>query len=293
MRNNSPELDLILEKEFRVQNLGFVRVVDYQGNDQSVVQAARCSYGKGTKTVNEDRGLIRYLMEHKHTSPFEMCSITLHLKMPIFVARQWIRHRTVSLNEYSARYSEMRDEFYHPELDEIQLQSTTNKQGSEEGLEQANQEWFQGITKASGQLAMEDYKEALDKGVAREMARINMPLSSYTEMYWKINLHNLLHFLRLRCDSHAQKQIRDYADVILNEIVKVWVPHTYEAFIDFVMEARCFSRMEMAFLIKLLETNFGEARALLFSDLKEQGMSKRQAEALAKKLGAEFYDDTV
>lgn len=292
-RASSSELDTILGKTFPVQNLGHVRVIDYMGNDNAIVQMARVSYGEGTKTLNEDRGLIRYLMEHKHTSPFEGCVLKLHLKMPIFVARQWVRHRTAAMNEYSARYSEMRDEFYHPELSEIQLQSTSNKQGSEAGLDAENQQWFQSITKASSQLAMEDYKEALDKGVAREMARINMPLSAYTEFYWEMNLHNLLHFLRLRCDSHAQKQIRDYADVILNEVVKLWVPHTYEAFVDFVMEAVTLSRMELQFLKSLLDNNFGEDRAFLLSDLKKNNLSQRQAIAFSKKLGALLYDDTL
>lgn len=292
VRASSIELDNILGDIVPVHNLGHVRVIDYLGNDNAICQMARVSYGAGTKTVNEDRGLIRYLMEHAHTSPFEGCVLKLHLKMPIFVARQWVRHRTASMNEYSLRYSEMRDEFYVPELSEIQLQSAANKQGSMEGLSEVVQDEFRLMVEQSNRECMDDYKESIEQGIAREMARITLPLTSYTEFYWQTNLHNLLHFLRLRCDSHAQKQIRDYADPILN-IVKLWTPITAEAFNDFVMEGTRMSRMEMDLIHDLLNSfSDGQPYMLNFKDLKDYGLTKRQGEALAKKLKAEFVDET-
>lgn len=290
MRAESKELNEIIRKIFPVQNLGHVRVIDYMGNDNAICQMARVSYGEGTKSVNEDRGLIRYLMEHKHTSPFEGCVIKLHLKMPIFVARQWVRHRTAAMNEYSLRYSEMKDEFYVPALDEIQLQSTTNKQGSEDGLNENVQKGFQSVTDGLNTEAFARYQEALDEGIAREMARINLPLTSYTEFYWEMNLHNLLHFLRLRCDSHAQKQIRDYADVILHEIVKHWVPVTYEAFNDFIMQGTTLSRVEKEIIRKVFSnSNVGFSEAYL----RAEGLTKRQAKAFCDKVKAFYIEDEV
>ena len=284
-RAGSPELEAILGQIFPVQNLGHVRCIDFLGNDNAIVQMARVSYGEGTKTVNEDRGLIRYLMEHKHTSPFEGCMIKLHLKMPIFVARQWVRHRTASMNEYSLRYSEMRDEFYVPDLSEIQLQSKSNKQGSEEGLSQTMQEEFRLMVETTNKNCMDEYKDSLEAGVAREMARITLPLTAYTEFYWQISLHNLLHFLRLRCDGHAQKQIRDYADVIL-QMVNTWVPLTAEAFHDFVMESKSFSRIEMNLLhmiTQAMPVEFGMER------MKKAGLNERQAAAFLEKIKATLY----
>ena len=284
-RANSFKMDTLLGHEFKVQNKGLVRVIDYMGNDAAIVQMARCSYGEGTKTVNEDRGLIRYLMEHAHTSPFEGCVIKLHLKMPIFVARQWIRHRTASLNEYSGRYSEMKDEFFFPEFETIKAQSKTNKQGSDGALDQGDvATWLHSLERGQRE-AYDTYQYALDHGVSREMARINLPLSIYTEFYWQMNLHNLLHFLKLRCDSHAQKEIRDYADVIL-DLVREWVPLTAEAFDDFVLEGEKLSRMELAVVRKaysMTKTQYSE-----YYLVDTEGMTKRQAEAFCKKVGAEF-----
>lgn len=271
----------LLETTFKVHNLGHVRLVDVMGSDASICQMARVSYGAGTKTVNEDRGLIRYLMRHKHTSPFEGCIVKLHLKMPLFVARQWVRHRTAAMNEVSARYSEMPDEFYVPELDEIQLQSKANKQGSEVGLSEDIQEIFQTSVKAINADGYGNYKGFLEDGVAREMARVVMPQTMYTEFYWVMNLHNLLHFLRLRCDSHAQKQIRDYADVILHQVVSVLFPETYKAFLDYSLNAVTFSAQEMK-VLKIFMVSDQEYK--LDAALKEQGVSDREIAEFKKKL---------
>ncbi|MDR1333650.1 MAG: FAD-dependent thymidylate synthase [Holosporaceae bacterium] len=238
VRATSPEMEEILYKPFRVLDHGFVRVVDYMGTDASIVQAARVSYGAGTKKTSEDRGLINYLMRHQHTTPFEMCEIKLHIKMPIFVARQWMRHRTASMNEYSARYSVLSNEFYIPEASQLATQSEINKQGksSEEFTPERTAEILE-ILKQSGSDAYEKYSHMInDLSLARELARTILPLSIYTETYWKIDLHNLLHFLRLRADIHAQYEIRCYAEVIL-EILKKWVPFTYEAFTNYKKDA--------------------------------------------------------
>lgn len=265
----------LIDQEWTVHKEGFIRVVDIMGDDEAVVQMARTSYGKGTKTVNEDRGLIRYLMRHAHTSPFEGAVIKLHIKMPIFVARQWIRHRTASLNEYSARYSEVKDSFFIPQMGEVMGQSKTNKQGSQGALSNEDQQDFIDETELTAKEAYTEYQHQLEKGVSREMARINLPLSCYTEMYWQMNLHNLLHFCKLRSHPHAQKEIRAYSDIILHEIIKEWVPHTYEAFIDYVMEAAHFSNKEMDLVRKMFDqlsaddklallhpSNFGSGREL-------------------------------
>jgi thymidylate synthase (FAD) len=208
------------------------------GTDASIVQAARVSYGAGTKKTNEDRGLINYLMRHQHTTPFEMCEIKLHLKMPIFVARQWMRHRTASMNEYSARYSVLGDEFYIPEASQLAKQSEINKQGkSSDEFSQEQAAKILEILKQSNSNIYEKYSHMInDLSLARELARIILPLGVYTEMYWKIDLNNLLHFLKLRADVHAQYEIRCYAEVIL-EILKKWVPLTYEAFINYKKDA--------------------------------------------------------
>lgn len=268
---------------FPVHNKGFVRVVDMMGDDAAITQAARCSYGAGTKTVNEDRGLIRYLIKHKHTSPLEMCELKLHIKMPIFVARQWVRHRMASLNEYSARYSEVKDEFFVPSPEDVQGQSTTNKQGSQGALPEDTQIHFRDWTEKVSELTYRQYKNDLDHGVAREMARINLPLTSYTEMYWKMDLHNLLHFLRLRCDSHAQKEIREYADVILHEIVAKWVPHTYEAFMDYAMNSVSLSAQEAAIIKQLLAPD----NKVALTEMTEWGyLSKREQQEFERKIKA-------
>jgi len=233
MREKSEFLDDILGKEFKVLNDGFVRVVDYMGTDTSIVNAARISYGKGTKRVSEDEGLIRYLMRHRHTTPTEMCEIKLHIRIPMDAWRQMVRHRMASINEYSTRYSEAIDSSQTTEPSEWRCQTLGNKQGSDGRLDS---ERGVGLSQAERDLqamARFTYNQRLENGVAREQARKDLPLSTYTEAYWKIDLHNLLHFLALRMDSHAQKEIRDYATVIGEEIVARWVPLTWAAFNDY------------------------------------------------------------
>ncbi|USO01438.1 MAG: FAD-dependent thymidylate synthase [Alphaproteobacteria bacterium] len=240
----APELEAILYEAIPVLDHGFFRVVDYMGTDQSIVQAARISYGAGTKKVSEDRGLIRYLMRHSHTTPFEMCEIKLHIKLPIFIARQWIRHRTANVNEYSARYSILDKEFYLPAPEHLAAQSAMNNQGRGDLLQGAEAEQVLQCLKEDAQRCYGHYEEMLNedmqgnirdtsrKGLARELARMNLTLNHYTQWYWKTDLHNFLHFLRLRADSHSQYEIRVYAEKML-AIVKRWVPHTYEAFLDY------------------------------------------------------------
>ncbi|MDR2766178.1 MAG: FAD-dependent thymidylate synthase [Holosporaceae bacterium] len=234
VRTTSSELEEILHRPIPVLNYGFVRVVDYMGTDASIVQAARVSYGAGTKKVQEDRGLINYLMRRHHSTPFEMCEIKFHIKLPIFVARQWLRHRTASVNEYSARYSVLNNEFYIPEIDQLTAQSETNKQGkSDEPLDGRDATEILNILEESCRDAHAKYSHLLDKlSLTRELARTILPVSVYTEMYWKINLHNLLHFLELRADSHAQYEIRCYAVEILG-ILKRWLPITHDAFVNY------------------------------------------------------------
>ncbi|MBL6664931.1 MAG: FAD-dependent thymidylate synthase [Rickettsiales bacterium] len=244
LRPVSPELEKVLYKPFEVLDHGFIRVVDYMGNDSAVVQAARVSYGQGTKKVNADKGLINYLIAHRHTTPLEMCEIKFHIKLPIFIARQWIRHRTASVNEYSARYSIMEDEFYIPKGEHMSSQSKINHQGRDENkvLNKEEQKRVLEILKKDSAKSYQHYLEMINQdengnvadeskeGLARELARMNLPVNCYTQWYWKIDLHNLLHFLNLRADSHAQYEIRVYAQTML-DLVKKWVPHTYEAFI--------------------------------------------------------------
>ena len=244
IRPVSPELEEILYKPFEVLDHGFVRVMDYMGNDSSVVQAARVSYGSGTKKVNADKGLINYLIAHRHTTPLEMCEIKFHIKLPIFIARQWIRHRTASVNEYSARYSIMEDEFYIPKRENLAAQSKINHQGRDEDgtLTKEEQDRVLELLKEDSKKGYDDYLEMINQdesgnkvdeskdGLARELARMNISLNCYTQWYWKIDLHNLMHFLNLRADSHAQYEIRVYAEIML-DMVKKWVPHCYEAFV--------------------------------------------------------------
>lgn len=255
----NPKAEDLLDKEFKVLNHGFVRLVDYMGGDESIVQAARVSYGKGTKSVSEDRTLIRYLMRHQHTTPFEMVEFKFHIKLPIFVARQWIRHRTANVNEYSGRYSIMPEEFYVPEETVIKYQSTSNKQGrdNEEVPPEIRQRVLE-ILLEEQKSAFKGYQEMLDYNIARELARINLPLSLYTEWYWKIDLHNLFHFLKLRMDKHAQYEIRVYAEKMA-EIVKAVVPMAYEAFEDYVLNSVTFSKNELLLLKKYLPENFDDA----------------------------------
>ena len=221
---------------------GFVRVVDYMGDDAAVVQAARVSYGKGTKAVRRDRGLIRYLMRHRHTTPFEMCELKLHIKLPIFVARQWIRHRTANVNEYSARYSVLDREFYLPRPEDLAVQSSDNKQGRGAELTSDQAAEVLRLLRRDAMQTYETYETLMeDFNLARELARIDLPLNAYTQWYWKIDLHNLLHFLSLRMHPHAQYEIRVYADAI-GEFVRNWVPLTWEAFSDYRLGGAFLSR---------------------------------------------------
>lgn len=273
----------IIGKEFRCLDKGFVRLVDVMGDDAAIVQAARVSYGSGTKQVHEDRGLIRYLLRHLHTTPFEMVEFKFHVKLPIFVARQWIRHRTANVNEYSGRYSEMKDEFYVPERSQLRPQSVVNKQGrSEESLEEhLAQEIQQGMI-AQQTEQYEAYKQLLDTGLARELARINLPLSNYTEWYWKVNLHNLFHFLRLRIDAHAQHEIQVYG-LAMAEIVRTIVPIAYEAFEDYILNSEKFSRNELHALGSLLQE-----RTTTVEALEQYGLKGREAREFLAKLEKHF-----
>ena len=247
-----PDAEALLDQEIKVLDKGFVRLVDYLGGDARIVQAARVSYGEGTKTVHEDRGLIHYLIRHRHTSPFEQVILTFHAKMPIFVARQWIRHRTARLNEISGRYSVMRDEFYLPEPDQVRSQSTTNKQGR--GAEMVDPETARKIIeilRRDQATTYEHYEELIQRDIARELARINLPLSLYTEWYWQIDLHNLFHFLSLRLDTHAQYEIRLYARA-LAQCAQAVAPYAYDAFEEYMLHGQNFSRSEMDALRKML-----------------------------------------
>jgi thymidylate synthase (FAD) len=273
------EADALLDKEFKVLDHGFVRLVDYMGSDESIVQAARVSYGEGTKKVTEDRGLIRYLMRHKHTTPFEMVEFKFHVKLPIFIARQWIRHRTANVNEYSGRYSVMKEEFYLPQPEEIRYQSKVNKQGrsKKEVPDEIKAEILEHFKQTSND-SYKKYLEYVDMGLARELARINLPLSLYTEWYWKIDLHNLFHFLRLRMDPHAQMEIKVYADIMGMMTEKV-CPLAYEAFMDYGFNSAYFSGTELSILKEYLE-KFD----LDVDQLHEKGLSKREARELLEKM---------
>jgi len=249
----NPGAEKILDKEFKVLDKGFVRLVDYMGGDERVVQSARVSYGKGTKTVREDKALIDYLMRNRHTSPFEQVVLTFHCKMPIFVARQWIRHRTARVNEISGRYSVLENEFYLPDKGQVRLQSKINRQGrSDEEVPPELQEEILRILIEGQRRAYQDYEELIEKDIARELARINLPLSLYTQWYWQIDLHNLFHFLELRLDYHAQWEIRQYAKVIA-EITKKVAPMSYEAFEKHVLNAVRFSGEELKALKNMLQ----------------------------------------
>ena len=248
-----PDAEALLDKEIKVLDKGFVRLVDYLGGDARIVQSARVSYGVGTKTVREDRGLINYLMRHLHTSPFEQVVLTFHIKMPIFVARQWVRHRTARMNEISGRYSVMKDEFYIPQAHEVRFQNKTNRQGSEEGS--VPPELAQKVIESLEHDQRETYKNyevMLENDIARELARVNLPLSLYTEMYWQIDLHNLFHFLRLRLDWHAQYEIRAYADALAT-CAKAVSPLAYEAFEDNILNSQRFSGSEVEALREMLD----------------------------------------
>lgn len=235
LRPTVPAMENHLFKTIPVLDHGFIRVIDYMGDDAAIVQAARVSYGKGTKKVSEDRGLIRYLMRHRHTTPFEMCDIKLHIKLPIFIARQWIRHRTASVNEYSARYSILDREFYVPSRENLAAQSTINKQGRDDVITGERAERILHLLHDDATRCYNNYEWMMDddsQPLARELARMNLTLNYYTQWYWKINLHNWMHFLSLRGDSHAQHEIQVYAHAMMG-IFKDWLPLTYEAFTDY------------------------------------------------------------
>ena len=273
-----------------VLDYGFVAVKDYMGDDASVLNMARMSYGRGTKGVSDDRALLRYLMRHLHTSPFEGCVIKLHVKLPIFVMRQWVRHRTASLNEYSARYSVLPDEFYVPEAQHLAVQSTDNKQGRGDTLTAEQAQAVREMLERDARHAFASYHQLLNQdedgntldqdgvGIARELARIGLPLSTYTQMYWQTNLHNLLHFLNLRADRHSQWEIRVYAEKIL-DILADWVPLTAEAFRDYQFGAVRLSRMDLDLVRAILA---GKAS---MADADAYGLSKREARELAETLG--------
>jgi thymidylate synthase (FAD) len=250
-----PELDAILGKPFKVLDDGFIRVIDYMGSDEAIVQAARVSYGKGTKKIQEDRGLIRYLLRHKHTTPFEMCEIKLHIRIPMDSWRQWIRHRTANVNEYSTRYSLAIDSMQKTGESSWRLQSASNRQGSSGFFDPSEGINFSEQESQLHELAFKIYTERVDKGMAREQARKDLPLSTYTEAYWKIDLHNLLHFLALRMDVHAQLEIREYARTIGEEIVSKWCPIAWEAFVDYTFQSTNISRIEQEILTLIHSLN--------------------------------------
>ncbi|MFZ4126330.1 MAG: FAD-dependent thymidylate synthase [Rickettsiales bacterium] len=288
-RATVPALEEILYEPLKVLDHGFVRVIDYMGDDSAIVQAARVSYGKGTKQVNQDKGLINYLMRHWHSTPFEMCEIKFHVKLPIFIARQWIRHRTANVNEYSARYSIMDKEFYIPRVEDLAPQSKSNNQGrSTDTLSPQESARVLEILKADAEQVYDHYQELMGQtdetlafdndrqGIARELARMNLTLNYYTQWYWKIDLHNLMHFLRLRADSHAQYEIRAYADVMV-DVMKRWVPLAHEAFEEYRLHSASLSR-----------TGLGVVKRMIAGEKVTQetsGLTKREWEELQKVLG--------
>ena len=275
----APELEKILYDAISVLDHGFVRVIDYMGDDTSIVQAARVSYGKGTKKVSTDSGLIKYLMRHWHSTPFEMCEIKYHVKLPIFIARQWIRHRTANVNEYSARYSILDKEFYLPKNEHLAAQSKSNRQGRGDVLQGEQAKKVLSLLKNDAERTYENYETMLNErydgsvvdeketGLARELARMNLTLNTYTQWYWKTDLLNLMNFLRLRADHHAQYEIRAYADVMLNTL-KRWVPTTYEAFMDYRVGGTEVSSKGKIIIQKLIS---GEK-----VDPEQSGLSKRE-----------------
>jgi thymidylate synthase (FAD) len=285
-RVTAPELEAVLYKPIEVLDHGFIRVIDYMGDDSSIVQSARVSYGKGTKKISNDKGLIKYLMRHRHSTPFEMCEIKFHIKLPIFIARQWIRHRTANVNEYSARYSILDKEFYIPSAENLAAQSAINNQGRGDALTDDEASNVIQILKKDAEQTYSNYETLLNEssegniidesksGIARELARMNLTLNTYTQWYWKIDLNNLLHFLALRADDHAQYEIRVYADAML-DIVKKWVPLTYEAFEDYRIGGTELSAKEVNLIRKLLK---GEKVSF-----EAEGLSKREWSELQRK----------
>jgi thymidylate synthase (FAD) len=289
-RATVPALEELLYEPLTVLDHGFVRVIDYMGDDAAVVQAARVSYGKGTKRVSDDSGLINYLMRHRHTTPFEMCEIKYHVKLPIFVARQWIRHRTANVNEYSARYSVLDKEYYIPAPEQLAAQSQSNRQGRGDVLEGDEAKRVLDMLRADAEQTYDHYAEMLNEdesgkvvdesrsGLARELARMNLTLNTYTQWYWKVDLHNLMHFLSLRADAHAQYEIRVYADAMM-ETLKRWVPLTASAFEDYRMGAAHLSAKGLAIVKRLIA---GEK-----VDQKTSGLSLREWRELMTTLGRE------
>jgi len=270
MHDIVPEADAVLEKEFKVLDKGFVRLIDYVGSDQRVVQSARISYGQSLKDSDRDAKLIHYLMKHGHMSPFEQVSLVFHVKMPIFVARQMIRHRTAKVNEISGRYTEMKDEFYVPEPSRMKLQDQKNKQGSGSELVDDPDDLVNALM--DQQISMfEEYKGLLDEGLAKEVARINLPLSIYTQWYWKIDLRNLFNFLRQRLDSHAQWEMQQYAETIAL-LTKLVVPVCYTAFEEFVLDAKVISKSDMKMLRnkvdQLYDTPLSDTARVVLADVK-------------------------
>lgn len=288
LRPTVPALEAMLFEPIPVLDHGFVRVIDYMGDDGAVVQAARVSYGRGTRAANEDRGLIRYLMRHRHSTPFEMCEIKYHVKLPIFVARQWIRHRTANVNEYSARYSILDREFYIPAPEHLAAQSSANRQGRGEVLGGAEAARVLDLLREDAARCYDHYVEMLNEdeqgrvldpgrqGLARELARMNLTLNAYTQWYWKTDLHNLFHFLSLRADAHAQYEIRAYAEAMMRT-VEAWVPMSFEAFRDYRLGAATLSAQMLAVVRRLLA---GESVTQEGS-----GLSKREWRELMAVLG--------
>ncbi len=278
-RVTAPNLEKILYEAIPILDHGFIRVIDYMGNDTSIVQAARVSYGKGTKQVSTDSGLIKYLMRHWHSTPFEMCEIKYHVKLPIFIARQWIRHRTANVNEYSARYSILDKEFYLPKKEHLAAQSKNNRQGRGEVLEGEQANKVLSLLRDDAERTYDNYETMLNErydgsvvdenehGLARELARMNLTLNTYTQWYWKTDLLNLMNFLRLRADSHAQYEIRAYADAMLDTL-KSWVPITYDAFLDYRVGGTEVSSKGKILIQKLIK---GEK-----IDMESSGLSKRE-----------------
>ena len=278
-RVTAPELEKVLYEALPVLDHGFIRVIDYMGDDSSIVQSARVSYGKGTKKVSTDSGLIKYLMRHRHSTPFEMCEIKYHVKLPIFIARQWIRHRTANVNEYSARYSILDKEFYIPDKKNLAAQSTSNRQGRGSLINGSQADNILNLLREDAERNYNNYEKMLNEtfdgkvideskqGLARELARMNLTLNSYTQWYWKTDLLNLLNFLSLRADSHAQYEIRAYAEIMLNT-VKKWVPTTYEAFIDYRVGGMELSSKGKKVIKKMIQ---GEK-----CDYESSGLSKRE-----------------
>jgi thymidylate synthase (FAD) len=289
-RATVPALEDILYEAIPVLDHGFVRVIDYMGDDGAIVQAARVSYGRGTRRISEDRGLIQYLMRHRHTTPFEMCEIKYHVKLPIFVARQWIRHRTANVNEYSARYSILDNEFYIPAPEHLAAQATTNRQGRGDVLEGAAAKRVLDLLREDSERAYAGYAAMLNEdsagnpadlswpGLARELARMNLSLNFYTQWYWKTDLHNLMHFLTLRADPHAQYEIRAYADAMIGTLAR-WVPLAHAAFLEYRMNAATISATGIKAIRRMLA---GET-----VEQKTSGLSPREWRELMAVLGRE------